>query len=441
MGKGKRNRERKQAQRAWSVTAAGRDALAWRRQLRADLEQSDHDERELAQHLQRLRHAGTVMHEHVSDLSDTFEAAWISFVRPLIRLGFAAGMQTRHIQWHHPTREGLRHAQKDAVTFARAAIAADRTCDLAGLDGPVFVVSPEIHAVIAACAATLSPREAGEAFAAADLPALSGMLALPDRAPWVEAPHTRAVLWHYVPQMDWNTADEQPVPSMRIKPYLHASVIDHLRIPEAHVGVAADKRNALFYATGRQVMPCLGDLTSQRAEEFTAWLSELADKRLEYDDYLQHADDISAEADRAPRGAEAGGEESDVEVGEARLDVDSGTPLNLTRYVAAFVRICEQQLVVAEPASSDPRSAATGEDHHASDRLRIVRLRRAVAASDDNDGRPVTWSHRWVVRMHKVRQWYPSQNRHKTIWRGPYIKGPGGAPLKDSSDTIHALTR
>lgn len=31
--------------------------------------------------------------------------------------------------------------------------------------------------------------------------------------------------------------------------------------------------------------------------------------------------------------------------------------------------------------------------------------------------------------MHKVRQYYPSLGTHKVIWRGPYIKGPDGAPL------------
>jgi hypothetical protein len=31
--------------------------------------------------------------------------------------------------------------------------------------------------------------------------------------------------------------------------------------------------------------------------------------------------------------------------------------------------------------------------------------------------------------MHKVRQWYPSLQEHRVIWRGPYIKGPADAPL------------
>jgi hypothetical protein len=31
--------------------------------------------------------------------------------------------------------------------------------------------------------------------------------------------------------------------------------------------------------------------------------------------------------------------------------------------------------------------------------------------------------------MLKVRQWYPSTQEHRVIWRGPYSKGPPGAPL------------
>jgi len=33
------------------------------------------------------------------------------------------------------------------------------------------------------------------------------------------------------------------------------------------------------------------------------------------------------------------------------------------------------------------------------------------------------------VRMHKVRQWYPSEQRHKVIYRGPFVKGPEDKPL------------
>jgi hypothetical protein len=52
----------------------------------------------------------------------------------------------------------------------------------------------------------------------------------------------------------------------------------------------------------------------------------------------------------------------------------------------------------------------------------------------------VDWSHRWVVQMHKVRQWYPSQQQNKIILRGPYVKGPADKPLI-SGETVRAVTR
>lgn len=44
-----------------------------------------------------------------------------------------------------------------------------------------------------------------------------------------------------------------------------------------------------------------------------------------------------------------------------------------------------------------------------------------------------------VVRMHKVRQWYPSEQRHKVIHRGPYINGPHDKPL--GGETVRGLVR
>jgi hypothetical protein len=42
--------------------------------------------------------------------------------------------------------------------------------------------------------------------------------------------------------------------------------------------------------------------------------------------------------------------------------------------------------------------------------------------------------------MHKVRQWYPSLNRHKIIYRGPYVKGPADKPLL-GGDVVRSLNR
>ena len=71
--------------------------------------------------------------------------------------------------------------------------------------------------------------------------------------------------------------------------------------------------------------------------------------------------------------------------------------------------------------------------------VRIVRLRRAEQTGESrHPGRE--WHHRWVVRMHKVRQWYPSEQRHKVLYRGPYIKGPEGKPML-GGETVHGLIR
>jgi hypothetical protein len=70
----------------------------------------------------------------------------------------------------------------------------------------------------------------------------------------------------------------------------------------------------------------------------------------------------------------------------------------------------------------------------------VVRLRRTEQA-DNADGKTAReWQHRWVVRMHKVRQWYPRLQQHKVIYRGPYIKGPDDKPLL-GGEVVRALIR
>lgn len=48
--------------------------------------------------------------------------------------------------------------------------------------------------------------------------------------------------------------------------------------------------------------------------------------------------------------------------------------------------------------------------------------------ADDRPGR--NYSHRWVVRGHWRRQWYPSQNRHIPIWITDYVAGPTDLPIE-----------
>jgi hypothetical protein len=59
----------------------------------------------------------------------------------------------------------------------------------------------------------------------------------------------------------------------------------------------------------------------------------------------------------------------------------------------------------------------------------VVHLRETMRRPTNAERNSRDWHCRWVVRMHKVRQWYPSQQRHKVIYRGPYVKGPDDKPL------------
>jgi len=80
------------------------------------------------------------------------------------------------------------------------------------------------------------------------------------------------------------------------------------------------------------------------------------------------------------------------------------------------------QLVPLRPPGTTARTGAERSCRgEVGGRERAVRLRQR-AARGDHAGEPAgrDWHHRWVV--HKVRQWYPGELRHKVIYRGPYVR-------------------
>jgi hypothetical protein len=103
------------------------------------------------------------------------------------------------------------------------------------------------------------------------------------------------------------------------------------------------------------------------------------------------------------------------------------------RYMFAFWRLASHGTTTigpvaprATPSSPDTTSPSADRD------IRVVRLTHQIPAQrtdPESSGKERVYNRRWPVRMHKVRQWYPSTQEHRVIWRGPYIKGPAGAPL------------
>jgi hypothetical protein len=103
------------------------------------------------------------------------------------------------------------------------------------------------------------------------------------------------------------------------------------------------------------------------------------------------------------------------------------------RYMFAFWRLIAQGVTAAGPsqAASGARTV-DGDDGSVSrePEVRVIRLAAPSPRPSDPVGETKrVYHHRWPVRMHKVRQWYPSHQEHRVIWRGPYIKGPADAPL------------
>lgn len=60
--------------------------------------------------------------------------------------------------------------------------------------------------------------------------------------------------------------------------------------------------------------------------------------------------------------------------------------------------------------------------------------------TDDKGERQYELQHRFVVRGHWRRQWYPSEQRHKNIYIQPFLKGPDNAPIL-MRERVNAVVR
>lgn len=111
------------------------------------------------------------------------------------------------------------------------------------------------------------------------------------------------------------------------------------------------------------------------------------------------------------------------------------------RFLLAFMRLCDQEVATTSRQSVEYGARSTnGTMSRKWGDCRVVELRRAKSP-ESGEQRQVNWNHRWVVQMHKRRQWYPKEGVHKVIFVGPYVKGPDGAPFKPTQEPVRALVR
>jgi hypothetical protein len=300
-------------------------------------------------------------------------------------------------------------------------------------EADLYVVSPRMCDVVVAAAQTLTLEDL-TLLAEDDLPTRSGLVVLAYpllvRAINGNLGDDRAMMWRTPVTMAVPTESGtvEPRPAVRMTFFY-----------DTHGPVRPDSFQefaALARAQGHPLPPLL--LESIRCLPFGMAITD--EQRQTLNEFGTHArrDAARRQADLADHGMD----ETRV-IGEYTpgTEIDDHDDTFSMRFLYAFWRLCEQRIAEISPAQTGHAARVTAERAGVSPAVRVVQLRTTTPATPDGDepaaGR---WHHRWVVRMHKVRQWYPIQQRHKVIYRGPYLKGPDDKPLL-GGEVIRGLTR
>jgi hypothetical protein len=288
----------------------------------------------------------------------------------------------------------------------------------------IYVISPGMHAATVAAAETIEPADLETMPTEADLPSQDGLLVLPHiqlvkRAEGDTTADVRALTWRVktVHTLKRNLTRRAAQISTWVDSDGPVQVPNFVAVRRA----AKEHGHPLI-----GLMPEYGNtLYLERPHRSKRQLRRVLRMRQHYHDTL---------VDRWP-------DRSGQVVGQYTGSIiDDADGQFTSRYLYAFWRLCAQRIVTVdrrgELAERGPGLLPTDDE----DDIRIVRLRSFSPHDDNAEPSGRQYRHRWIVRMHKVRQWYPSEQTHKVLWRGPYVKGPDGAPLLNE-ERVNALIR
>lgn len=297
-------------------------------------------------------------------------------------------------------------------------------------DAELYVLSPQMCDVVVAAAQSLTFDDLA-LITADDLPGLSGIVVLPHpvlvRAITGGLADDRAYTWRAVPNTLHVTASGvEFVPGVRVSTY--EDTYGPVQ-PDSFRDMAARAATA-----GTPLPPWLLDAMRCQPYEFVA----TDEQRAALDEYMARARRIGAQG-RA-NSAELGFDEDRV-VGEYQpgQEIPDADGRFTERFLYAFWRLCDQRIATVTDAPITHSAQLLAHRATVPPEVRVVDVRRPDDTADDTAGVGRDWQHRWVVRMHKVRQWYPTEQRHKVIYRGPYIKGPADKPLL-GGETVRGVT-
>jgi len=295
----------------------------------------------------------------------------------------------------------------------------------------LYVITPQMCDVVIAAAQSLTVEDL-QLLAEDDLPSPTGLLVLPYpvlvRSIGGDLGDDRAFCWH-VPAT-FAVPDPDVADGIDVRPAVRVSVYHDTHgpvRPDSFLELVAEARRQ-----GTPLPPLLLDsarcLVFEAAEADPSAPGRLAEAARKVDGVYRNAAEMQGNTEERVIG--------EYESGSEIQDLDGTFVL---RFLYAFWRLCEQRIAEVEPVQTSHAAQLAAEKAGMSAETRVIRLRQRAAASSI-DPAPRNWQHRWVVKMHKVRQWYPSEGRHKVIYRGPYVKGPADKPLL-GGETVRALVR
>ncbi|WP_369253844.1 hypothetical protein [Streptomyces sp. R35] len=281
----------------------------------------------------------------------------------------------------------------------------------------VLVISPAAHAAVMAAAATLEPADVSTLDRDRDVLVPSGLLVLPEPIVVVNRTgslsDTRAFGWQFVTQ-------HQILPTAQYSGVQVTTFMDRDG-PVQPTGWRQAVSQAR--ASGSPLPPLMPDgMYGMRgdaclAEESTEMMADLSERHRELQKALGQASQWRTEP--VPETGEWGGGR-----------VDDPYDDFVGRYMFAFWRLITQGVTAAGGSGVRPGPSGVDGSVPRDPDVRVIRLAAPSPRPSDPAGEEKrVYHHRWPVRMHKVRQWYPSLQEHRVIWRGPYIKGPADAPL------------
>lgn len=112
------------------------------------------------------------------------------------------------------------------------------------------------------------------------------------------------------------------------------------------------------------------------------------------------------------------------------VDSESDQRFRRVDLFRALAYLLRQDNVVSsrEELPSRPARRRAAREGRVAPSVRVLAL-RGVGSGGAGGGAGREYAHRWVVRGHWRRQWYPSIRQHRPRWIMPFIKGPEDAPL------------